>query len=90
MELRAGDNVVWNAVPGELVLLNADTGGYYALDDVGADVWRLLMDLGAVGAVKERMAAMYDADAATIAADVDRLVAELRESRLLVEATGGG
>ena len=86
MEVKAGENVVWNAVPGELVLLNADSGTYYALNDVGADIWRLLMESPSVEQVKPRMAALYDAEPETISGDVDRLVADLLENGLLVRA----
>lgn len=90
MQVKAGENVVWNAVPGELVLLNADSGGYYALDDVGADIWRLLADSSSVAEVKERMVELYDGEPGRIAADVDRLVADLLENRLLVRTDRDG
>jgi hypothetical protein len=84
MSLKVGENVVWNAVEGELVLLNADTGTYYALDDVGSDIWRLLTELESVEPVKVRMAEMYEVDTETLSADVDRLVGEFLETCLLV------
>ena len=83
-QVKAGEHVVWNAVPGELVLLNADTGAYYALDAVGADLWRRLMETPSVADAKEFLAARYEASAETVAADVDRLVGELLENGLLV------
>lgn len=77
--------MVWNAVPGELVLLNADLGAYYALDEVGADIWRLLLETPSVAEAKTRLADRYEAAPETIAADMDRLVADLLESKLLVQ-----
>ena len=84
MQLTVAESVVWNAVEGELVLLNANSGTYYALDTVGADVWRFLVESHSVADTKQRMIGAYDADPEIIAADVDRLVAEMLQTGLLV------
>jgi hypothetical protein len=77
-------SVVWADVEGELVLLLPETGGYFALNQTGADLWRVL----AGGAAAEpdlvgRLVDGYLVDPPVAAADVGRFLAELERNGLV-------
>jgi hypothetical protein len=77
------ENVVFKKVGEETILLDFEGGVYYGLDPVGSRIWELLAGGRSFAEVVETLAAEYEADAATIEADLRKLVAEL-ESRGLV------
>ncbi|HEX6675417.1 MAG TPA: PqqD family protein [Actinomycetes bacterium] len=84
MRVALERSVVWADVEGELVLLLPDTGGYYALNGTGADLWRLLADGPAapddlVGALVDG----YLVEPPLAAADVGRFLAELERNGLV-------
>jgi Coenzyme PQQ synthesis protein D (PqqD) len=76
--------VVWADVEGELVLLLPETGGYFALNPTGADLWRVL----AGGPATEpdlvgRLVDGYLFDPSLAAADVGGFLAELERNGLV-------
>lgn len=84
MRVALERSVVWADVEGELVLLLPETGGYYALNGTGADLWRLL----AAGPAAEpdlvgRLVDGYLVEPSLAAADVGRFLAELERSGLV-------
>ena len=71
----------------ERVLLNARTGTYYGLDDVGSRIWELLDEPRTVAGLRDRLLEEYDVDRETCAEHVEELLAELLEAGLIaVEA----
>ena len=56
---------------------------YYGLDDVGAEIWRLIQTPKTVADIVAALVAMYDVDAGRCRADVINLVAALRDRRLV-------
>ena len=75
--------VVARIVKGQTVLLNADTGRYFALDEIGSRAWTLLTSLSSVDAAREALQAEFLADPADLARDVDALIERLLESGLV-------
>jgi predicted Rdx family selenoprotein len=77
-------SVVWADVEGELVLLLPETGGYFALNGTGAELWRLLA--GGPAAEQElvgRLVGGYQVEPSRAAADVGRFLAELERHGLV-------
>ncbi len=84
MRVARGDSVVWADVEGELVLLRPETGGYFALNETGADLWRLLADGPA--AEQDLVGHLIDGyvvEPSLAAADVRRFLADLETHGLL-------
>ena len=70
------------------VLLHTQDEIYFGLNAVGARVWQLLPNCAELGEVCASLAATYpDADPQVIRADVAELLTQLRDNRLVVEAT---
>jgi hypothetical protein len=85
VRFKPHDSVVFERVQQELVLLDVDSGTYYGLNEVGARLWDLL----ARGIDKEealtKLLDEYNTTRDQLEHDVDRLIAELQNKRLLVK-----
>ena len=68
------------------VLLDARSGHYWGLDEVGSRIWSLTGEGLCARDIAEKLAAEYDAAIDDLAADVERFLANMRASRLLQEA----
>jgi hypothetical protein len=73
-------SVLTAEVDGEVVMMSIEQGRYFGLDDIGSDIWRRIEPPCSFAVLVDRLAGDYDADRATIAADVqallDRMVAQ--------------
>ena len=72
-------SVLTAEVDGEVVMMSIEQGRYFGLDDIGSDVWHRIEPPCSFAALIDRLAADYDADRATIAADVQALLARMAE-----------
>jgi hypothetical protein len=83
--IAAAPNVTATPLPGELVLLQLETGHYYGLDEIGARSWSLLVTEGlSIGDAAARMTAEFEAELAEVQGDLLALVASLEQARLVV------
>jgi Coenzyme PQQ synthesis protein D (PqqD) len=73
-------SVLTAEVDGEVVMMSIEQGRYFGLDDIGSDIWRRIEPPCSFAALIDRLACDYEADRATIAADVqvllDRMAAQ--------------
>src|SRR5262249_44225745 len=70
----------------ELVLLDFGRGEYFALDEVGAEVWRGIEHGKPLGTIAAALASDFDVAEEKVLADIFALVRDMRE-RSLVEMT---
>jgi hypothetical protein len=82
--LKLSPDVVFRDLDGEAVILDLGSGTYFGLNEVGTRIWQLVADGREPSAIVEIVASEYDADVEAIAADVARLLDELRVRRLIV------
>lgn len=83
MRLRVAENVVSRDLADESVLLNLDTGTYFGLDAVGTRLWHLLAEHGSPESAIETLLTEYDVDAPRLQKDVDTLIDQLIDKKLL-------
>jgi hypothetical protein len=76
-------------VEGETVLINLATGVYYSIAGTGAVAFARLTAGEDPADVAAELARLYETDAATVAADLERFVASLLEESILVEGEPG-
>jgi Coenzyme PQQ synthesis protein D (PqqD) len=76
-------DVVFRELDGEAVLLDLGSGTYFGLNVVGTRVWQMIEAGRSEAEMVDVLAAEYDAARARIAADVARLLDELRARRLI-------
>ena len=84
--LRSG-RALAQELNGELVLVQVDTGMYYALNEVGSRVWALCDGSLTIAQVVARLCEEFDAPPATVEADVVELVDHLATEKLLIAAS---
>ena len=72
----------------EVMVINLESGAYFAFDAVAADAWTLVAAGHAPAPIGEQLARRYEVDPATATADVERFAAELEREGLLVDDVG--
>jgi hypothetical protein len=79
---RSTPAVLCRVVGGEALLLDVRTGDYFSLDPLGTEIWERLHDGEPVEAITASIAERHRVDPEVVLADVEELVAELRDARL--------
>jgi hypothetical protein len=81
-----GDAVLYQELEDEVVLLNMANQQYYGLNDVGAQMWKCLIELGDISTAGDRLCRSYEVDPTVFRADLEKLVRELLSAGLLKAA----
>jgi len=81
--LLRSSGIVWSDLDGDTVLLDAEAGTYYTLNEVAASVWDKIDGKRAIGEILDLMLEEYDVDRATLEKDLDGLVADLLDKGLI-------
>jgi coenzyme PQQ synthesis protein D (PqqD) len=84
MTRRQRARVVAQQAAGQWVLLDVDSGRYYALDEVGGRIWHLCDGSRTVAQIAEVVGDEYDVEGAPVQEDVAAFVSELVSESLLV------
>jgi hypothetical protein len=77
------DQVLFQEIEGECVLLDMTSEQYFGLDDVGTKIWQLLVTDGDTARVVSTLTHVYDVDEVTLRNDVANLIRELSEKGLV-------
>jgi hypothetical protein len=72
-------SVLTAEVDGEVVMMSIQQGQYFGLDDIGSDIWKRIEPPCSFAALIDGLAVDYDADRATILADVHSLLLRMAE-----------
>ena len=86
-EMNVGE-VAAKVIDGEAILINLTDGMYFSMDEVGTMIWELLERGHSLEQVANSVSEQYDVGPEQAASDVQRLVAELHDARL-IEPTDG-
>ena len=82
--IAAAPHVTATPLPGELVLLQLETGHYYGLDAIGARAWTFLVTEGlSVGDAAIQITSEFDTELARAQEDLLELVTSLEAARLV-------
>jgi len=81
---HVSEDVIVRELEGEAVLLNLESGIYFGLDAVGARIWHLIEQYGALSAVLDQIVSEFDVDTSQAERDLIDLVRQL-SSRGLVD-----
>ena len=84
--VRIQDDVLFQELQGEAVLLNLKTGVYLGLDPIGTIIWQLLQEDGALSRVVEVILREYDVTQEKFEQDLLNLVGQMEKQGLLVQA----
>jgi len=83
---RRRERVLVERIEEETVLLDLDSGLYFALNEVGARVWELCDGDRSLDDIVAVVTSEYDVDTNTARADVTELLEQLAGERLLTPA----
>ena len=78
------DDVVYNEVSGEIVLLNLNKETYYGLNEIGAGIWLLLKENCTPAAICKSICEEYNVHEAHARKDINTLLTELVAADLLL------
>lgn len=79
-----GPNIIHETIDGETVIVNLDSGNYYSLDKVGANVWSSIEKGSSLQQVFEDVFLNYEAEGEEIKKAVSQLLTVLHEEDLIV------
>jgi len=85
--VRIQEDVLFQELQGEAVLLNLKTGVYLGLNQVGTRIWQLLQEDGALQRVMDVMLQEYDVAQEKLQMDLLNLVGQMEKQGLLAEIT---
>ena len=89
MSLSLGDRIVASecavtrVVNGSTVLLNADTGRYFALDEIGGRAWDVLTSSPTIQEARDRLLAEFSVEPEELMRDLETLILSLTEQGLV-------
>jgi hypothetical protein len=81
--VRIKDDILFNDLQGEIVILSPKSGVYFGLDPVGTRAWQLIQHHGCLGAVKDAMVKEYEVSAERLWEDLQDLVSSLLHNGLV-------
>jgi hypothetical protein len=81
--LRAGEDVLFQVVDDEVVLLNLDSGEYFGLNEVGARIWVLSSKGRSLGSILKDILERYEVEAEDLIRDVMTFLHQLEEEGLV-------
>ena len=81
-------NIVHETVEGEVGVVELDSGTYYSLDAVGAEIWDHLIGGSTLDALADFIASRYGADRRSVAHGVSEFLRHLVNEKLVVAAPG--
>jgi hypothetical protein len=81
--------VIYEAIDGEVVIVNVDNGLYFSSDGVGAKLWSMIAQDESVESLIEWACGAYDTPATQVEDEIKSFVEQLTENELvlLVDAT---
>jgi hypothetical protein len=82
------DEVVFQEVSGETVLLDLNSESYFGLDSVGTRIWQLIVDDQSLQSVFTALLKEFEVEEATLINDLDELFHELQAQGLVSLSDG--
>jgi hypothetical protein len=83
------DRVVHETIDGETIIIQLETGTYYSLAGLGAEIWAMLAAGSSTDEVVEDLLQRYEGSREGLAAALSELVVELRREELLDDNPAG-
>ncbi|MBE0614406.1 MAG: PqqD family protein [Burkholderiales bacterium] len=85
MRLAVSEEVVLRDLAGEAILLDMNTNTYFGLNAVGTRVWHLLAEHQSTETIIPLLLQEFEVKEHRFRLDLDRLVQQLLEKKLLIE-----
>jgi len=79
------DKASWKEMDGLIVVVNTESGAYYALNKTASEIWKRLAAGSLSDEVQKALEDKFEVSAETVAADLEESVAEWLKEGLIVE-----
>lgn len=77
--------IICKDVDDEKVLLNPQTGEYYGINEVGAEIWTMVNGENDISVIVQNLVRIYEVDRQTLEADVAEFLSALIERNIIKE-----
>ena len=77
------NSVLFQAIGGEVVLLDIESGEYYGLNEVGSRIWTLIHEGRTASGILSTMLKEYDVSENVLATDIKQFLLELQAKRII-------
>lgn len=77
------EEIVWRNLEGEAVLLNPNSGKYYGLNEVGCSFWEKVDGKNSLETIIDLLLEEYDVEKQTLQQDINELVRDLEERKII-------
>lgn len=84
-KIRVNESIVCSELDDEMVLLNVETGVYFGLDAIGAEIWKLLVKGASEDEIVIRLLEEYDVQPEMVRVDVTAFVGALTSKGIVCE-----
>lgn len=84
-QVKILDDVLFQELQGEAVLLNLKTGVYLGLNQIGTRIWALLQEDGSLSKTADVLLQEYDVTRDQLVRDLLEVVTQMGQQGLLVE-----
>ena len=90
MRLKIPENVVFQVLDGQAVVLNLDSGYYFGLNEVGTRFWQRLGETGSLEAIVEDLLGEFEVERSVLEEDMVALIEDLKTRKLVEEVAADG
>jgi len=77
-------NVVSEIIDGEAVIINLETGIYYSMNQIGAEIWRLFENKMSVPNILQTLLARYQEKRSVVEKELNELLSDLEHEGLIL------
>ena len=85
--IKRAEDIPWNVVDDEVVLLNLDSGHYYSLNESGRRIWELLDGENTIPDIIGVICEEFNVDQEKAVKDINELIDELLNEKLVSAVT---
>lgn len=83
LKIKISDNLLFQQISGECVLLDLDSENYFGLDQVAASFWELISTNEDTEKAIQQLLVEYEVDENTLRRDISKLLTDLKELKLI-------
>lgn len=83
MNLSVRTNLSTQEIDGELVILDKDNGQIHQLNSVASTIWKYIESGLDIQAISEQLIQSFEIDEATAKNDLDKILQQFKEQKLL-------
>ena len=77
------NNVLFQEIGGEVVLLDIESGEYYGLNEVGSRIWTLIQEGQGASGILSTMLKEYDVSEKLLASDIEQFLFKLQAKGII-------